>query len=607
MSARVILLLASLRFLSAEEAANPTPPPLQLQGNTLTTSRHIITISPAGLPEQLVIKPVQTELPLEKRNPKAQVSTEELRIIGRGPQLRSAIRIETKAKGQIAVARPQAAAQPQLIDETVLAALKLKAGPVSISLEVRYEQDGAMFVNMIPRGGKVDSLDLVIELDGRVDTVVAGEPVATDLQAYPNSHFALSSEEGLVWGNSIEDAKKNNGRAAPGAIQHLFVGNGDRGFTFLSDIKGWVTDKKVSTSTLERNKAGLVTWRIRFINKSSRLKGQKLSFALLTHPSGTKPAGSRKQGWLDWPLGKLPERKRQSLSLKSRHDAGGFKKDIFRADRATAFESLATSSVLDGLAGGMAISAEQDHVFTYPISLFRYLSGTHTGLPVRLKSNSSKLIRAGQNRSPDRVLLGRALLHDIGLDTSRLAHFNDVLGIVKALHSFGYFAADGKTEFIPYWRTKDILRFGEAFSKDDAFSLTKTNPVAQVYLSVYRRPAATRGSAAKVMFVLVNESDRPVRDQLYVLNPRRLFGGPNRLTEKAVTSRYDFTAFPDRSDWAKVGMVSARRYQGLAALQDLEDNGVVSQASNRGGIETYGPMIFIRAHSFRLLFGSGRR
>ena len=45
--------------------------------------------------------------------------------------------------------------------------------------------------------------------------------------------------------------------------------------------------------------------------------------------------------------------------------------------------------------------------------LFRYLAATHTGLPATLRSNADQLVNSGAYNGVDRLVLGRALLHDI--------------------------------------------------------------------------------------------------------------------------------------------------------------------------------------------------
>ncbi|MCG3147028.1 MAG: hypothetical protein PCFJNLEI_00464 [Verrucomicrobiae bacterium] len=265
---------------------------------------------------------------------------------------------------------------------------------------------------------------------------------------------------------------------------------------------------------LERDKAGNVTWRI-------FLGNQPVKFTLDVFPAQTKPVTARRQTWL-------------------------------------------TTSP-DAIAGDVS-----------PLSLHRYLAGTHAGRATQLRAN-----------------LGRALVLDAGVDCARLADLTEGLTVVKALEEFGALQADGQTEFIPSWRAAPVIRYGEAFSGDDVFELAKDNPVAAVQISVWRR-------AGKALIAVVNESDRPVREQLYVLAPAKIFGGANRLTAAQVMAGWDDRVIPADSDWSK------RRFtEKGVCLMDVTDRGLVRAAAIKGGIEVYGP-VYVAPHSYRLLLGTGK-
>lgn len=583
-------------------------PELKVEDNTLETARHVLTLDTSGLPAQIVIKPDQRELPLANRGDRAKPVTDaELQKIGRGPQLRGPIRIQANIRGRLTDAAVTGPAKRALADGKVTCASKLSVGSVMLSLSLTYERDGALYGTLSHdgKGEKVEALSLVVELQGAVDTVVPGAPVQEKLRAYPASEFKLREGDGLIWGNAPADAKQG-GRAAPGLVTHLFVGSGDRGFTWLTKPdSGWVIDKKVSCVTLERDQAGQTTWRIHFVNSPSKLKGSRsASFALLTHPATFKPADYRRQCWVNWPEDAKGTGRVLPLAISDRQGAPRSGQKLVPAACATAYEALGGYVELSGAAGGDALSRDKNHAETWPIGLFRYLAGTHTGLAVRLRSNSADLIRPGMSRATDRVLIGRALLHDIGLDASRLAHLGDAAGVVKAIRDFGLFETDGQTQFVPYWRIGAHLRFGEEFGKDDAYELGEENPLARVYTSVYLRPG-NQGRGRKALIAIVNESNKPVRDQLYVLDPGQLFGGANRLERKAVIGQYDFTALPDTSDWGKPGLLSRAVYRTAFVLKDLEDDGIVGQPTAKRGLEAYGPLIHVPAYSFRILYGTG--
>ncbi|MCX6931145.1 MAG: hypothetical protein NTZ29_00415, partial [Verrucomicrobia bacterium] len=123
------------------------------------------------------------------------------------------------------------------------------------------------------------------------------------------------------------------------------------------------------------------------------------------------------------------------------------------------------------------------------------------------------------------MILGRALVHDIGVDVAGLANCTYAADVVNALESFGYFKNDGQTEFLPYWRAEDfgigLVRYGEQFEADakQGFALTTENPAGRVRVSLFLRPTPENSPVGrKVMMVLVNESDHPVRELLYVEN-----------------------------------------------------------------------------------------
>jgi hypothetical protein len=328
-------------------------------------------------------------------------------------------------------------------------------------------------------------------------------------------------------------------------------------------------------------------------------------FALLVHPSARRPADFRKKAWLAWTGGAAA---RKDMTLAARRSAGAT--GVVRADAGTVYEALCDALLLDGPAGGAARSASHGHAATFPVDLFRYLAGTHTGLPARIVSNANALATAGDTRAHDRIVLGRALANDVGLDASSLTHIADAARVAKALMEFGYFEADGKTEFIAYWRNDDALRFGEVYGAGDAFKVDAENPVGNVRVSAYVRPAdPRRGEPYKALIVILNEGDAPVRDQLYVTKPARLFGRRNELRFEQVAGDYDFSSMPEDSDWSKTGVVfsmgrMSKRYK---VLKDVEDDGVVWQTSTKSGQEVYGPRIYVPAQSFRLLYGTGRR
>jgi len=593
--ATLALTLFAAGALAAGEASPPT-----LADMTVKAGRQVFELAPTGLPAQIEIQAGPQELPLEKRAAAAKADEALLQSLGRGKQLRAPMRLEAVIDGKAEVAAAAEAVKPALQGDAVRCAAVLKAGALPLVLELQY-RNGALTGSLRygEPGAKIESLELVLDLAGSVDLALPGAVVPDKVEAQERKAFALGDGEGLVWGNAEKDAQAG-GRACPGVLPQLFVGSGDRGFTLLTEPgAGWLADPAVSTATLERNKDGEITWRIKFVNHAVTLKqAQTVSFVLLVHPSRVRPVDHRQQAWLAWGEGKV-----ETPPLALAPPAAPLA--LVRADAATRLEPWCARSLLVGPAGGDALSLAQDHIRTYPHPLFRWLAGTHTGLVTRLCSNAKALVNPGGDPAADRALLGRALACDVGLDAGSLAHLGMGATVVKALHAFGYFEGDGHTEFLPCWRSAAVLRFGEEFKKEDAFKTDAENPVGQVYVSVYVRPCdAKRPKPYKALIVLLNEGDAPVRDQLYVLQPGRLFGGANRVNLASIREAFDYSVTPDPSDWGKPEQMNARDNKGCG-LRDVEDNGFVQQSAAKRGMEVYGPRVFIPAHSFRLLYGSG--
>jgi len=516
-------------------------------------------------------------------------SAETLAAIGRGPQLAAPMRLEAIVKGKEMELAPAAPAPIEQKGETFLCRAALASKRLNAKVDASYGPDGAMRFKLTYSGKSLDSLSLVMQLRGPVDTVVAGTA------PFKASDYSLPDGEGLLWGNAAPPKPAPRGpppainRGKPGVPTHLFWGNGDRGFTWLCDnTDGWTVTPVAPTITLSRDKTGVVTWRAQFVNHPSKLKTEKtVSFTLLTHPATSPAADRRKVAWLDWP---------QAAAVP--------------ADRATQRETRAKAILLQGAAGGDARSATDTLADTYPLPLFRYLAGTHTGRPARLRTNSPNLTRPGKNPAPDRMALGRALLHDIGFDHAGAAHLAMLGRLVSGLAEFGLFEPGARTEFIPYWRSGHVLRYGEPFSEDDAFEVTTTDPMARVHVSAWVRRSSD-GRARRALILVVNEGDKPVREQLYILDARRLFGGHNRITKIDMVERWDMSAVPEDSDWAKRKLrreatsttelgVKARG-AGVPFLIDAEDGGGVALSVAVKGQEVY-HRVFVPARGFRLLF-----
>ena len=551
---------------------------LRLDGMTVHTSKHAFTLDPSGLPQQIVIKADPAELPLESRTAGA-ATPDLLQALGRGDQLRQPMRLVAVIAGQAVTAVPVKPAQPRLQGGRVVVESELKAGDMAFEVKTVYLPSGR--IDLTVTGGKglqADAISLVLDLAGSVDTVIAGKPVADKPKVYGRAEFAVGTREGVIWAN-VGEGLPPGGRASPGVPEQLFVGNGDRGFTWLAESsKGFDVDKALPTMVLTRDKAGAITWRCHLLNHPARLdKALNVAVSLLIHPARSRAAVLRSLLWLNPPAG-LP-----------------------RADRVLDRDDAISAVSLEGSAGGDAVSAEQNLAVTYPISLFRYLAGTHTGLGARLRPNAASQVRSGGLPGPDRMALGRALLHDIGLDATGLAHLAQAAAVAKALDEFGYFKDDAPIEFIPYWRAGKPVRYGETFATENPFALTQQDPMTDVHVSVWRRATAGRGT--DVLIVVVNESAEPVREQFYVTDVKRLFGGPNTAKSSTVISSWSTAGIPADSDWSQARMLSCQK--GTTVLLDLIDRGFVVQAAAKDTTEVYGPL-FVPAFGFRLLYGTGK-
>ena len=85
----------------------------------------------------------------------------------------------------------------------------------------------------------------------------------------------------------------------------------------------------------------------------------------------------------------------------------------------------------------------------------------------------------------------------------------------------------------------------------------------------------------KAMIVILNGSEQTMRDQLYILDPERIFGGRNQLTLADVFKTYDLSHIPEDAGWgpralgSAVGRYARDKQFGKTALRDMEDNGFV--------------------------------
>jgi len=584
---------------------------LDAEKRQVTAGRLTFTVGDNALPAQIFIQAAPTDLPLEFRGARAKQPDEGvLTSLGRGAQLAAPLElVATVGKDEHVLAAKAPAAIDQK-DGDVLCTAELSGGGVTAAIKTTYTRGGAVRIDLAYRVGAVDALSLVMRVAGPVDTVVQG------VAPFDSAEYGLPDATGLLWGNAApaEPAPKQRNPGSQGKAEvprYLFWGNGDRGFSLVCDKPdGWVHAPAAPSVTLTREEAGAVVWRALLVNHPAKLDARRqVQISLLTHPATLPAPERRKNAWIAWPH----EEEKAATPPIAAADLDGAAR-LLRADCATAYESQAAASLLVGPAGGEARSAAQTLADSFSLPLFRYLAGTHTGLPVRLLANTPALSRPGMNPDADRMALARALLHDIGFDYRGAVHRVQLSRIVSALAEFGLLEADGQTEFLPYWRNKSTIRYGEAFSKENAFEVTTADPMERVKVSAWLRP---NGHGRKALILIANEGDQPVREQLYVLNAPKLFGTANAVIRPDLAGRWDFTGIPEDSDWAKDKVtreaivpleegVRARSGQSVPFLADLEDGGGVAQSVRQKETEVY-QRVYVPARGFRLLFGSSRR
>jgi formylglycine-generating enzyme required for sulfatase activity len=595
---------------------------------------HLFQVDPVGLPAQLEIIATTNSIPLAFRAEK-KWSAPLLRMISRGPQLAAPMRLEATLDKTVVPLTADAPATLNQTDKGVEAVSTWQAGALKGRLALLYAADGSLTGQLTydAKGTDLERLDLIMELSGPVDTVIAGDlpELLAGKQPLPPDFGTLESSPGTLWSDGATPV--GDGSKRKGQIKHFFLGNGDRGFTWLAHGgEGFAIGGKTPSMTVDRKKnedgSTRVIWKIALVNKSPGSGERTAAFTLLVHPSRPPDADRRQQQWQAW---KEPAAT-PALDATARAALSGSNL-LVRADAGTVYEARAARAILEGPAGGDALTATNTIADRYPLALFRYLAAPHTALAAQLRSNGSKLAAPGGSLAVDNMILGRALLHDIGVDVAGLANRTYAADVVNALEQFGYFRNDGLTEFLPYWRAEDfgigLVRYGEAFEADakQNFALTTENPAGRVRVSLYLRPVAPLAAPRKALLVLVNESDHPVRELLYMENPAYLFNGENKQTPQNVIAGQNTSRIPQASDWSREQSVdtepmvssadvkvniklrtqkdkSVRAGMVVGCLKDPLTGGYVQTSKMGAGFTLYGP-VYIPARGMRLLTASG--
>lgn len=280
--------------------------PIEKHDDGFSTLKHRFTLTPAGLPAQIVIKPDIRELPLERRDAtgagtqasRLPLSDGELLELGRGPQLRAPMRLEAVADGKRVTAKVVEPAKlvRQWKSEFEYSS-KLKVGPVDVDLTTQYDCDGSMYCRMLyggPQPAELESLELVMEVDGVVDMMLS-ETGNGGMACADRWELTLPEREGMVWDSTETEMELFYSRFIP----YFWFGNADRGWTWYCDKdREWILDRDGSSMQLERDGEGKVTWRVQFVNHKAQVTGaRQIDFAILTHPTKPKPKEFRKAGW----------------------------------------------------------------------------------------------------------------------------------------------------------------------------------------------------------------------------------------------------------------------------------------------------------------------
>jgi len=273
--------------------------PIQKTPTGFDLLHHTYTIGTTGLPEQVYIKPENRVLTLEMREGKAPVTDEYLISVGRGPQLRTPMRLVGEVDGQTFDARVVEPAKvvKQWKSEIVYES-KLKVGPAEVTLRTRYDCDGSMHVNMRYGAGaeaQLDRLELISEVTGPYD-MIAPAMDGGGMAGVDKWECAMPQEPGVVWDTADE----------PGAellyskfVNFMFFGSGDRGFSWIAQSdRGWMLDEEGTSMRLERSDSGEVTWFVTFVNHPSNIEGQRsIDFIVQVHPMKPKPEDYRTHAW----------------------------------------------------------------------------------------------------------------------------------------------------------------------------------------------------------------------------------------------------------------------------------------------------------------------
>jgi hypothetical protein len=274
--------------------------PITADDKGFSTLKHRFTVDASGLPAQIDIRPDVRELPLELRGSNAKVPADTLLGLGRGPQLRTPMRLEAVIGGKRVSAKVVTPAKAvRTWKSEIEYASTLQIGPVQAELLMRYDCDGSMHAVLnwgSDAPAKIDRLEMVTDIAGTVDLAISqcisggGDQVGAD-----RWECSLPNKQGVIWDSTMTRLDLFYSKFVP----WIWFGSADRGWSYFSkNDEGWILDREGSAMQLDRDKAGDVTWRLIFVNHPAEVKGKHtIEFSLLTHPAKPKPENARLYAW----------------------------------------------------------------------------------------------------------------------------------------------------------------------------------------------------------------------------------------------------------------------------------------------------------------------
>jgi hypothetical protein len=173
--------------------------------------------------------------------------------------------------------------------------------------------------------------------------------------------------------------------------------------------------------------------------------------------------------------------------------------------------------------GAAGYSSGFHHLQRYSVDFVRFCANNSTGLCGKIIDDINWTKVGGQDPALDRANVASALLHDIGTEVGRLANRYVYRNVVNALERFGYFEEGDVIEWVPYWRSRHLYRFGPALGQKaaaedflgDGFMTDEEKKRAEANLgvlcSIFRNKKTGKG-----LLVLVNSQGEPLEDYLFV-------------------------------------------------------------------------------------------